>query len=1048
MSAHQVCRRQWCILDIMLNLPRHPISDELLKIILWALKMLGVKNVPSLKAFRQFQTRLRQAGLFQKGQSHVSVLGNHFTSNSILQSIRLDMANPEVRNKLVFYPEEPVDGLSELRHSWKWFLGLPDNRLTPMWAARGVHFYVGEAACLESGEVVVPLRWYICRGEMYMFYFSTRRPASDLQYNLPEMLKHRPDIRFKGAFSSRPLLTDTPTPLELGHPLQANEWRSRANGRPCYVYFILLGGDDVSGNRSKTWNKHWCFYFCAAGLPLACMNQEYFVHFVSTSQHAGPVEQVAVITGELRSVAKTGLVCIDVAGCESGNSVGSECLIIPDLFVKTGDGPWQSEMCSHSGDSKPCRFCNVGGTVQERSSDDGFLAIMKPGEQRTPLETIKTIEKDLALAVIPRKGTELEKNQQKTGIIDSLAQTVINELVEHGKAMFDKKDDMGRRVHSNAEIMATLETLKAERLAAGAFINSLLTEDTLSFDPHQDTAVGRLHLVLLGFTKYFWSASLPVGGGKKLSLKEKEVLAAAEATLFSLSQVGLGERSLRPDYIMHFRGSLVGRHLHSIAQLAVFIFARIVEPVLHAVWVSLSRLCAMLFVQVIKNMDKHKSNLTVAIDNFYDCVCAYNPTWIMYKNKFHYLAHIPIMVERFGVLGLVAEDRFEKFHGLWRHSSIYSNHHAASRDSAAHFDSLDASKHILSGGLFEWEGRVIRAGVSVLTILSANPQLRQRLGLRTDKARTAGTIRKGPQVTWGSLNAHTYPGLVAVWPPEVRRLTSDFFESGQWIISQRGDTCRPGSFVWCQEPFPGVARISAIYVRATLSGTASHAPNTLVVVDLFEFGERHATYDCPILTRSSKMLVLPEHIRFVVNVQHDCARSDCEVVAAVTTEVQERQSTQRRRAMLVHKDDTHYVLNIFVLQHYDELAAVVPPTYTTPSPCSPEDRHKSRLAGAEVLRRQIKLREKTRGAVRTARSEANGVGNKEVVRTRPESSQPPRDPARVPPFPQVIARAGLLPEMGHIQAPDGSALTEPSQSNPAKRRRLTAPDTQSADARS
>ncbi|KAI0668803.1 hypothetical protein C8Q78DRAFT_1194548 [Trametes maxima] len=296
----------WCILDIMLNLPRHPISDELLKIILWALKMLGVKNVPSLKALRQFQTRLRQASLFKKGQSHVSVLGNHFTSNSILQSIRLDMANPEVRNRLVFYPEEPVDGLSELRHSWKWFLGLPDNRLTPMWAARGVHFYVGEAACLESGDIVIPLRWYMRRGEMYMFYFSTRvtpegrfevdttcrckRPASDLRYNLPELLKHHPDICFK----------DTPTPLELGHPLQANEWRSRANGRPCYVYFILLGGDDVSGNRSKTWNKHWCFYFCAAGLPLACMNQEYFVHFVSTSQHAGPVEQVAVITGELR----------------------------------------------------------------------------------------------------------------------------------------------------------------------------------------------------------------------------------------------------------------------------------------------------------------------------------------------------------------------------------------------------------------------------------------------------------------------------------------------------------------------------------------------------------------------------------------------------------------------------------------------------------------------------------------------------------------------------------------------------------------------------
>ncbi len=57
---------------------------------------------------------------------------------------------------------------------------------------------------------------------------------------------------------------------------------------------------------------------------------------------------------------------------------------------------------------------------------------------------------------------------------------------------------------------------------------------------------------------------------------------------------------------MHFRGSLVGRHLHGIAQLAVFIFGRIVDPVLRTVWVSLSRLCAQLFIQAIKDMQSYK----------------------------------------------------------------------------------------------------------------------------------------------------------------------------------------------------------------------------------------------------------------------------------------------------------------------------------------------------------------------------------------------------------------------------------------------------------
>ena len=96
------------------------------------------------------------------------------------------------------------------------------------------------------------------------------------------------------------------------------------------------------------------------------------------------------------------------------------------------------------------------------------------------------------------------------------------------------------------------------------------------------------------------------------------------------------------------------------------------------------------------------------------------------------------MIERFGPLGLVAEDRFEKFHGLWRHSSIFSNHHAASRDSALHFNSLDTTKHILSGGIFEWDGKSTVAGTAVLQVLIEHPHLRERLGLRVERTRQAG----------------------------------------------------------------------------------------------------------------------------------------------------------------------------------------------------------------------------------------------------------------------------------------------------------------------
>ncbi len=73
-----------------------------------------------------------------------------------------------------------------------------------------------------------------------------------------------------------------------------------------------------------------------------------------------------------RTVQDTGLLCPD-ALADGGFG---ECLTIPSLFVETGEGPWQSELSSHAGDSKPCRFCDMGGSVKERSSDAGFLAIM------------------------------------------------------------------------------------------------------------------------------------------------------------------------------------------------------------------------------------------------------------------------------------------------------------------------------------------------------------------------------------------------------------------------------------------------------------------------------------------------------------------------------------------------------------------------------------------------------------------------------------------------------------------------------------------------
>lgn len=69
-----------------------------------------------------------------------------------------------------------------------------------------------------------------------------------------------------------------------------NPWRKRAYGKKVLHVPIILYSDDTSGNVSKKWNKHMAFYCSLAGLPPKMTNQEYNIHFLSTSNVATALE--------------------------------------------------------------------------------------------------------------------------------------------------------------------------------------------------------------------------------------------------------------------------------------------------------------------------------------------------------------------------------------------------------------------------------------------------------------------------------------------------------------------------------------------------------------------------------------------------------------------------------------------------------------------------------------------------------------------------------------------------------------------------------------
>jgi len=54
-------------------------------------------------------------------------------------------------------------------------------------------------------------------------------------------------------------------------------------------------------------------------------------------------------------------------------------MLVPYGLFKAGDNPMQAEECSHGGlkCNMFCRTCYVGGTMVEKSTDEGYLKIFE-----------------------------------------------------------------------------------------------------------------------------------------------------------------------------------------------------------------------------------------------------------------------------------------------------------------------------------------------------------------------------------------------------------------------------------------------------------------------------------------------------------------------------------------------------------------------------------------------------------------------------------------------------------------------------------------------
>ncbi|KAI9434849.1 hypothetical protein H4582DRAFT_1818227 [Lactarius indigo] len=670
-------------LDIITNTPRSVFSRQQVDTMLSFLRINGLSNVLSAKTIHAQNTALHDmCGVctFQ----YIGVHGHHFFVNSIADIISQEMANPLVHPHLHFYPEDAGKMVSEYWHRWHWHDNADPAVVTPMAVINGLHFFVHEPCFLANGRAIMPYHWFLCgdsilakawplctvgqgdrSGWVVEEYMTIIIPQDEflILFNTWDSSQFASGLPSARSIVGSILWPDgevvpwSRTQLSVG-----NRWRVRASGTFVYCFPIWLYCDDVSSNQSKKWNKHYLFLFSPAGLPHAHFQKEYNIHFLCTSNLTSPLEMMDHIVEQLKAAWDEGIWAWDCIH-------EARVLIIPFVSALLGDNPMQSEFACHIGQMGKffCRMCDVKGfdappsgsrvPVNPTTSHDGNhatsdlpgtsddmvecitcfinvrttppsnvcaeLTYIQIGNPWTRDETIQDLEAMAGEAGQVRNLTKIRAHRTTTSIKDAFFEVYLDH-------MYLSYKDRGSRGEKQLALDLFRATLPANILSPVWRIRGL--------DPHADTPVEILHMVLLGFVKYLWWDVVHNQLGTNVQKK-----GTLRTQLDSLDISGLqlpGAKHLAGNTLVQYAGSLTGQDFHIIAQVAPFVLYDLVPDVCFDVWVSLSNLIPIVWQAEIPNIDEYIAHLEIAIQEFHYRIIRWTPCWFN-KAKYHVILHLP-----------------------------------------------------------------------------------------------------------------------------------------------------------------------------------------------------------------------------------------------------------------------------------------------------------------------------------------------------------------------------------------------------------------------
>ncbi|KAJ6569081.1 hypothetical protein B0H19DRAFT_1373408 [Mycena capillaripes] len=960
-----------CYLDILDNLPRLRLSSSQLKMILWIMNACGAKDVPSFNAFRAMQKHIRKTtGV--RSEPHKSDLGNFFYVNDIRDLIAKDFANPEVAPHIQKYPEDvaggPISEIWQLKEG-KWH-DTPLDALTPSILVGYDRYYIHEVAELSDGQWAIPALWIVSKGKTYAdCRLVTKDPVNFEVLAVQPVITRIPleELRFNQEALERRLRTKIffhETCQEYSARIP-NRFREIDNGEDLFTVWVPVWADDVSGARSKQYQKHLNVYTANANLPGQLLQQEYFVRFVSTSPHAGALEQLKVTVNHVKSTHRTPVRTYNAA---TARPCGFR-LNVPD---GPADNPQQAEEASHIGHQGLyfCRRCLVGGTIQEKECPDGYHSFYEPGRPRNVQDIRSCVLSQLRLATYG-VASHVEALQTSTGTKDKIAQHWIEILIPKAREMQTASSDRSADDISNALLIWLSEQTEQP-------YNPLL--DLPFFDPSQDTLVEILHTILLGNAKYTWYEL-----HHNWTTAQQDILTVR---LQGTNLDGLRVPPVRAAYMMQYRNGLIGKHFKTLMQTMIFHIHDIVTPEQFSLVRALGELGPLLWMPVIDNMDEYLvGDLQILIDNLLDAFATLDPTKILIKLKLHVLLHIVQDIRRRGPAVRFSTEVFECFNAIFRLCSVLSNHQAPSRDIAAKFADLDRVKHILSGGYWfeESESAWVCAGKDVRRILRNIPIIQRHLGWAPPPFWTPGLIKAVAQKKQSKLAALTPEQAMlagAVNPMSVPIDSSSSWTDGVNVAARTGDCCTVGSWaVFRVNDLPMIARISKI-----LLPKGGKSAQGILVITKYNVGEAlHPHYHMPVLLpdgAASRVVVASDSIQFSFNVQHDCRASGCDA-SGVTRQMQERQESDTLIHTIVHKDDVRFIINMHGFHNAGLLRKYLPIALTKPRPLFPHrrQRHDELAAVLAVTQKQKRAATQEKAAATREKNKAAKAGGAGTLMT-------------------------------------------------------------------